>query len=235
MLSDPESKIIRSFGILNETVEKSNPFFGVPHPGTYVIDSKGVVVAKYFEDDYKERDTASAILVRRFGLKTEAAHSTAQGKQLSLSTSASTSTVATGAHVALVVDIDLKPGMHVYAPGVKGYLALDWLMTGSEAATPLPVDYPSPKMLRLEAIDETVPVYLGQVHLVRDLAIGSEAKVKPLLDSNGDLTVQGTLKYQACDDRKCYLPDSVPLRWTFRYRQMDRQRVAPELQRKGLK
>ncbi|MDQ6701458.1 MAG: redoxin domain-containing protein [Acidobacteriota bacterium] len=235
LLSDPESKIIRSFGILNETVEKSNPFFGVPHPGTYVLSPKGVVIAKYFEDDYKERDTASAILVRQFGLKTEASHSTAQGKQLSLSTSASTSTIATGAHVALVVDIDLKPGMHVYAPGVQGYLAIDWQQPDSDAAKALPVAYPAPKKLRLEAIDETVPVYLGQVRLVRDIAIASDAKVKPLLDADGQLTVQGTLKYQACDDKKCYLPDSIPLRWTFHYQQMDRQRVAPELQRKGLK
>ncbi len=235
LLSDPESKIIRSFGILNETVEKSNPFFGVPNPGTYVLNPKGVVIAKYFEDDYKERDTASAILVRQFGLKTEAAHSTAQGKQLSLSTSASASNVATGAHVALVVDIDLKPGMHVYAPGVKGYLAIDWQQPDTDAAKALPVAYPAPKTLRLEAIDETVPVYLGQVRLVRDIVIASDAKVKPLLDSSGDLTLQGTLKYQACDDKKCYLPDSIPLRWTLRYQQMDRQRAAPELQRKGLK
>src|SRR5437763_10684353 len=93
LLSDPDSKIIRSFGILNETVDKTNPFFGIPNPGTYVLDAKGVVIAKYFEDDYKERDTASSILVRQFGLHAGAAHATTQAKQLSLSSSASTATV----------------------------------------------------------------------------------------------------------------------------------------------
>lgn len=234
LLSDPDSKIIRSFGILNATVVKSSPFYGIPNPGTYVLDSKGKVVAKYFEDDYKERDTASAILVRQFGLPTTAAHSTTETKQLSISTSASSATVATGYHVALVMDIDLKPGMHIYAPGVKGYIAVDWQMSDSGAARVFPVSYPQGKMLHLDAIGETVPVYFKHVRFVRDIAIGSDAKVKALVDQKGEFTVQGTLRYQACDETKCYIPASAPVQWTFRYQELDRQRVAPELRRKGL-
>ena len=46
MLADPDSKIIRSFGILNESVPKDNFVYGVPHPGTYVVDENGVVTFK---------------------------------------------------------------------------------------------------------------------------------------------------------------------------------------------
>jgi hypothetical protein len=35
------------------------------------------------------------------------------------------------------------------------------------------------------------------------------AKVK------GAVTIEGTLRYQACDDRMCYVPKSVPLKWTL--------------------
>ena len=49
LLSDPESKIIRAYGLLNETAPKG-PFYGIPYPGTFVLDARGVVVAKYFED-----------------------------------------------------------------------------------------------------------------------------------------------------------------------------------------
>lgn len=234
LLSDPDSKIIKSFGILNETVDKNSPFYGIPNPGTYVLDSKGTVVAKYFEDDYKERDTASAILVRQFGLPAAAAHSTTQTKQLSISTSASSATVATGQHVALVMDIELNPGMHIYAPGVKGYIAVDWQMPDSAAAKIFPVTYPPARMLHLDAIGETVPVYLNHVRFVRDIAIGSDAKLKSLVDRKREFTVQGTLRYQACDEAKCYIPASAPVQWTFRYQELDRQRVAPELRRKGL-
>jgi len=79
-------------------------------------------------------------------------------------------------------------------------------------------------MLRLEAIDETVPVYNGKFRLVRDITIG-----KAYL---GTLTVEGTLKYQACDDRMCYVPQTVPLKWTFQVEPHDRERPPAELQRK---
>ena len=63
LLSDPDSRIIRAWGILNETVPAASPFYGIPYPGVFILDPSGVVVAKYFEDDYRERYTASEILM----------------------------------------------------------------------------------------------------------------------------------------------------------------------------
>jgi Disulphide bond corrector protein DsbC/AhpC/TSA family len=225
LLSDPGSKIIRSYGILNESVDKTNQFFGIPYPGTYVLDARGVVVAKYFEDDYKERETVSSILVRQFGLSAPGPHTTRQAKQLSLSTSASTQTIATGEHVALVIDIDLKPKMHVYAPGVQHYIAIDWQIDPSDAAKAEAVAWPKSEILHLDAINETVPVYKGQFRLVRDVVFAPDAKLKTVLNEKGEVTINGTLKYQSCDDRMCYVPATVPLQWTFTYQALDRQRV----------
>ena len=70
MLSDPESKIIRAYGIFNESSPRGQ-FYGIPYPGTYIVDTKGVVVEKYFEDDYSQRYTAMAILTRQFGAAPE--------------------------------------------------------------------------------------------------------------------------------------------------------------------
>ncbi len=67
LLSDPESKIIRAFDILNETVAPGTAFYGIPNPGTYVIDPQGRVVSKHFEDDYRERVSATDILIQDFG------------------------------------------------------------------------------------------------------------------------------------------------------------------------
>jgi hypothetical protein len=44
--------------------------------------------------------------------------------------------------------------------------------------------------------------------------------------------VEGTLRYQACDDRVCYVPQELPVKWTLQYAEFDRQRVPPGLQRK---
>jgi hypothetical protein len=234
LLSDPESKIIQSFGILNQATPKNTPFFGIPYPGTYLLDRKGVVISKYFVDDFKERDTAGEILVKQFGIRTEEAHSTAETRYFQLALSSSNELVHQGQHISLVLDLDLKPGMHVYAPGVQGgYIPIDWKMAGSGGFHASAAEYPKPQILHLEVIKETVPVFLGHLRLVRDLVIGTDAQVKPLLGSANELTVEGSLRYQVCDDKECYVPGTQPLQWVLKFEPLDRHRVPAELQRKA--
>lgn len=233
LLSDPDSKIIRAFGILNEATPKNTPFFGIPYPGTYLVNANGVVISKYFVDDYRERDIAGEILVKQFGIRTEEAHSAAETRYFHISTSASNELVHEGQHISLVVDLDLKPKMHVYAPGVQGgYIPIDWTMAPNAAIRVTDVNYPKPRVLRLDVIKETVPVYLDQVRLTRDIVIGQDAQVKPLLTGTNNLVVEGFLRYQVCDDRECYQPATMPLKWSLRFEPLDRQRVPPAMQRK---
>ena len=50
MLSDPDSEVIRSFGILNTLIPPDDhPWYGLPFPGSYVVDADGTIVAKFFE------------------------------------------------------------------------------------------------------------------------------------------------------------------------------------------
>jgi hypothetical protein len=232
LLSDPESKIIREVGILNQDIPRNNPFFGIPHPGTFIVDNKGLIVAKYFEEDYKQRFTAADILVQRYGVMPEPARNEVEGKQLKAVTSVSNSLVRGGHRIALVIEVELKPNMHVYAPGVEGYIPIDWKIKDSEAWTTHPVSYPAAEKLFLKAINETVPVYKGRLRLTRDITIGQEAKVKPVVDQSGTFVLEGTLRYQACDDRQCFIPQELPLKWTLEFEGLDRQRVPAELQRK---
>jgi hypothetical protein len=120
--------------------------------------------------------------------------------------------------------------MHVYAPGVQGYIAIEWKMKDG-AAQFYPVKYPAPEVLRLEVLKETAPVYRGHIRLVQDIGIGTEAQVQAALDERGDMALDGTLRYQACDDHQCYVPQTVPLKWTFSVEPLDWQRVPSEIQR----
>ncbi len=232
LLSDPESKIIRAYGLLNETVPKGM-FYGIPYPGTFLVDAKGIVVAKYFEDDYTQRVTVSDILTQRFaataggalGAAAGATHSTVVEKHLTLATSASTAVVHSGQRIALVAEVELKPGIHVYAPGVQGFIPIDLAIPESPGAVPHPAVYPESKMLHLQAIDETVPVYTGKFRVLREVTIGKN--VKP-----GDLIVEGTFRYQACDDEKCFLPTTVPMKWTFKVEPHDMERAPSEIRHK---
>lgn len=126
-----------------------------------------------------------------------------------------------------MLDIDLKPGMHVYSPEVKGYIPVEWKMAESAAFRAYPAVWPAAKKLYLKAINEIVPVYEGRFRVVTEIAMGSNDKVKPLLNPNGDLTIEGSFRYQACDARECYLPQTIPLKWNLHYADLDRQR-APE-------
>lgn len=224
MLSDPDSKIIRAYGLLNETIPKG-PFYGIPYPGTFILSTQGVVVEKFFEDDYTQRYTASDILVKQFGATAGAAHSTIEAKHVKLSISAGAEVVHSGQRIALALDLDLKPGVHVYAPGVQGYIPVDLNVVGSDAVTAHPAVYPASKMMRLEAINETAPVYTDQVRIVREITIGKSAKP-------GELVVEGSLKYQACDEKQCFIPETIPLKWNLRVEAHDRQRAPAEIQHK---
>ena len=181
------------------------------HPGWYVLDARGVIVAKYLEDDTGGRYTPAAILVHRFGWTPPTPPSEVEGKQLTAKVAASNAMVAPGQRVALTLDLDLNPGMHVYAPGVEGYIPIDWKMQDSQTAVVHEPVFPRSEKLYLKAIGETVPAYRNHFRLTRDITIG-----RPL-DASGEFTVTGALRYQACDDRVCYIPQELHLAWTFKY------------------
>ena len=93
-----------------------------------------------------------------------------EAKHLQITTAASNDIARPGLRIALSLDIEMKPKMHVYAPGVQGYIPIDWrLDEGGPAAKRHSFEYPHSEMLRLEAIGETVPVYRGHIrHPPRD-------------------------------------------------------------------
>jgi Disulphide bond corrector protein DsbC len=187
-------------------------------PGWFVLNSRGVIVAKYFDEDSSQAYTSAAILVHQFGWIPPEAPREVAGKQLTATIGASNSTVAPGQRVALTLDIELQPNMHVYAPGVEGYIPIDWKMEDSDAAQVHAPAFPRAEKLYLKAIDETVPAYRSHFRLTRDITIPPENKLLSAVNGSGYFTVAGSLRYQACDDRVCYIPQTLPLQWTFEHR-----------------
>jgi peroxiredoxin len=64
LLSDPRSKSIRAFGILNEEVAKGTRSYGVPYPGVYIVDKNKKVQATFFKEGYKDRPATRDILAK---------------------------------------------------------------------------------------------------------------------------------------------------------------------------
>ena len=230
LLSDEGSRVIRAYGILNTNIAADSPAYGVPFPVTYLLDAKGRVKRKYFEEDHRERYSAANILVREF--KTSgAAGQEIEAKHLKLRTSASNASIYPGSRVLLTLDVTLPAKMHVYAPGVAGYRPIEWTMAESKGWIATAPEFPLSKKLHLKAIGETVPVYERTLRISRDLIAGQAAELKPVLTGEGNLVVEGVFRYQACDDKVCYAPESVPLKWLFPAGQLDGERVPAELRK----
>ena len=223
LLSDPDSAVIRRYGILNETLDKGTPFYGIPYPGTYILNPNGVVASKYFEDDYRVRDTAASILLRQFGIEPNS-HEAAAGKHIALTTAASDRESAGPSHHP---ERGRKPGprIHVYAPGVQSYIPIALTIEPSKAFAADPVSYPPSKTMNLPVIHETVPVYDAAFRMLATVTLANAGALEPLLDQDRNLTIEAKFRYQACDDKECFVPETLPLRWTVHVLPFDRQRV----------
>lgn len=231
LLSDPDSAVIRRYGILNETIDKDTPFYGIPYPGTYILDPKGVIVSKYFEDDYRVRDTAASILLRQFGVLPRQ-HETEAVRHLELTSATSDVEVRPGQRISLSLDVRPGPRIHVYAPGVQDYIPISLTLTPSKALLPDPIAYPPATVMNLPAIHESVPVYNKPFRILATLTLAGAGALEPLLDAQRNLTIEAKLRYQACDDQECFIPETLPLRWKIHVLPFDRQRVSEDIQRK---
>lgn len=125
-----------------------------------------------------------------------------------------------------VMTLQMPPGMHVYAPGVEGYRPVSFGVEENPALQISEARFPSPEILLLPAIQERVPVYQGTVRITRDVTISPRFR-------GLELSIPGEFFYQACDDRVCYPPTRVPLRFRLGLERHDRERVPEALRRKG--
>ncbi len=60
LLSDPGSKTIETYGILNR--EATGRAKGVPHPGILILDQKGVIRSKLADANYRIRPPAADVI-----------------------------------------------------------------------------------------------------------------------------------------------------------------------------
>ena len=242
LLSDAGSATIKAFGILNTVAEevigpgKDDPDViadfnlhasitglnaaslvkGTPYPGTFILDGQGRVTERFFEEFYRERITASTILLK---LGTAAAPVEAKkisAGHLEITTYSSDSVIAPGNRFALVVNVTPAPHVHVYAPGAQNYRIIKLQMTQKPDVRILPVAYPSSETYFFEPLNEHVPVYQKPFTLLQEAVLEVSPEALKALAGQTELKLAATLEYQACDDKQCFNPASVPLSWTLK-------------------
>ena len=239
LLSDVGSATIKRFGILNTVAdealgpERDDPTVaadikrhvtvlspagarvvrGTPFPGTLVIDRDGRVTSRFFEPFYRQRITASAVLLR-MGVGGQAVKATrVSTDHLELTTHSSDDAVSPGNRFTLVTTVTPRPGMHVYAPGASSYRVVTLRVADQPYVRISPTAYPPSETYFFKPLNERVPVYQRPFTLMTDVILDVMPEAEKALNALKTLTLAGALEYQACDDAVCYNPASIPMSW----------------------
>lgn len=215
LLSDAGSAIIKSYGLLNTGNAEGSRAYGVPYPGTFMLDRRGVVVSRYFEEAYQERNTVASILTREgHGIGSGPAQSVTTA-HIAVQAAASDGVVSPGSRFSLSLEVTPRPGMHVYAPGKHTYQKVTFTIDARSWLKAYPLTYPPSQIYYFAPLDERVEVYEKGFTLVQDLTVLATSEVQKQLAGQKTLTVSGRLEYQACDDKVCYAPTAVPMSFTL--------------------
>jgi len=241
MLSDPDSATITRYGILNtvsieslgsnaddpevakdfalyvSVTQPSERFRGIAYPGTFMLDPDGRVTSRFFEDFYQERSTVASIMLR-LGNGFSVQGTEISTGQIQIKTYPSDSEIALGERFAIVVEITPLPKMHVYAPGADKYRVVTIEIEPQPFVRLLPIQYSASEIYFFEPLNERVPVYQKPFTLLQEVVPEVSREARAAFEGKDTLTLTGSLEYQACDDRICYNPVSVPLSWTVKLR-----------------
>ncbi len=252
LLSDKDSSAIAAFGILNTVAvdglgpNADNPsvaadveryvsvfgatemLVGAPFPGTFIVDREGRVTSRFFEEEsYRERNTAANIMLR-LSMETNPVSSTrSETPHMTVTASQTNAEVSAGSRISLILDIELHPDIHVYAPGADelGYRVIALRMSDERFVRIEPTAHPASEIYHFEPLDERVPVYQQPFRLIQNVVVKASAEAIEALSNVDVITLGGQLDYQACDDSVCFSPVSVPVSWTLTVASLDRQRA----------
>jgi len=206
---------------------------GFARPGYFFIDAKGIIREKFFEAKYRERLTGNSIVARLFPELGEEVTETVDAPHLQLALEQSDRTGVPGTRVTLAAEVRLPPDVHVYAPGAQGYKPIRLVLDAMPEMDLKPAIYPQSKMLFLPAIHERVPVFEGTFRIRQDVKVSSGMDFAGSLGKDGKtFTIAGKLEYQACDQTKCYVPATVPVKWQLQVSPLDRTRAPVEIRHK---
>lgn len=231
MLADPDSKIIKAYGVFNH--EATGMQKGFARPGYFFIDTNGTIREKFFEAKYRERLTGNSIISKLFPELGQEVTETVEAPHFQLALEQSDLTGVPGTRVTISAEVRLPPDVHVYAPGTQGYKPVKLVIGPIQYLEITPAVYPSSKILYLPAIKEMVPVFEGTFRISQDVKVSSSSAFWGSLDKDGRIfTITGKLEYQACDRTMCYVPASVPVKWQLHVYPLDRTRAPVDIRHK---
>jgi DsbC/DsbD-like thiol-disulfide interchange protein len=116
--------------------------------------------------------------------------------------------LAAGAKATLAVEMTLGTGWHVqsHTPSEK-YLIPTVVTLSASAGELSPIRYPKDVEKRFSFAEKPLRIYEGTVRFETSLQLPAGA--------SGEVSITGTLSYQACNEQQCFAPAKIPLAASF--------------------
>ena len=218
LLSDSDSAVIRRYGILNSLVDESErPFYGMPYPGTYLINEDGVVTEKFFPRHLANRESAETLLESSLGallMGHDEPGSTGGEDDIRIAAylHGGGGKLKSGIRRKVVVRFELANGLHIYGePVPDGMVATSVTVRGPNGLVVEETIYPPTEPLTLaelgvelqvwsDTVDIVVPVWANS-HLIDVIGPSGQSSIK----------IDVELRYQACNERTCLIPRTETL------------------------
>jgi len=218
LLSDPGSLIIKEYGILNHYVKAGQtPFYGIPFPGTYLVDENGVIIGTFFDRHVANRRSAESVIDSALGeilLGAEEPSISAGDDDIRVSATyhGGGGSLQGLALRELVVRFELAPGLHIYdEPVPNGMVATQINVEAPEGIRFHELIKPPTHTLTLSDLGIELQVWDGQVDFV--LPFYADDRIVSVMTRREieSVTFRLELKYQACDSQVCHIPTSKTL------------------------
>ena len=156
-------------------IRPSPGMVGMAFPGTFMLDRRGRVTSRFFEDFYVDRNTTSSVMMRLGSGTPPVAAAKISTAQLEITTFPSDAEVTVGNRFSLAFEVSPHAGIHVYAPGASGYRPIAVTIDPLPFVQLRPLQYPSSQILLLQAaqrarsrLPEAVPIGSGSPHRRND-------------------------------------------------------------------
>jgi AhpC/TSA family/Disulphide bond corrector protein DsbC len=259
LLSDHESGVIRAYGIADRRYRKGMeldvdkeqlyayssgyvPIFGLSYPAVFVLARDHRVKWRFVSEGSELRLTGAAILEEAVGGIADQSRTPVPSRNIQVTATATNTSVGLGNRIRIAIELKIPTGFHVYSPEVgSDYKGVSWQMDPTDCLEIGEAMYPKPQWKLMKSTGENLPVYEGTLRISREIFVKPALKASDpslfklfcnvCLDASSHIKASGVLRFQACDEQRCYPPQTVRPQWKFQFFPPDRQRSPDELQR----
>ena len=130
----------------------------------------------------------------------------------------------TEARLAAVMAIESDWHTNSHQPTYDYLIGTDVRIELPEGWSAADIDYPDGEMKKFGFAEDPLSVYEDEVVMIGRLTVPADA-------TDGNWPVEVSLTYQACDDRICYMPQAIPVRWILSLEPHDLVRIPEEMRR----